>query len=450
VEGILRSIDAAYRAHGRFNRTLCMSVAAPLAPSERLLLLPGYDHKTFWSPSPDDEHAGVGAAYVLTATGETRFVQIRDAAQQAFRALVHVGLDDQSVPDLKFFGGFRFQPARFDSPLWRGFSDGHFVLPRLAYTRRAQRAWLTLSASASDLSGVEGRTRLAREAAAALQSLSREDGNISPEFSDAVATDGPAEVWAALVNGIRGEIVAGRLEKAVAARRVVLHGRCLPSPARVLQRLRSEACGSTRFALSVGDLTFLGASPERIVKCAGLRVWTEALAGSVQDGDPTHGESLFLSPKDRAEHAIVEREIRTLLAPLYESLDVDGPHLHRLRHVSHLRTRFEGILKEPLHVLDLVARLHPTSAVGGAPRAAALAWLAAHEYAERGLYAGPFGAFDRDGNGEFMVAIRSGLLGPDEAHLFAGAGIVEGSEAESELCETRWKLQGLMAAMGVA
>jgi isochorismate synthase EntC len=169
----------------------------------------------------------------------------------------------------------------------------------------------------------------------------------------------------------------------------------------------------------------------------------------VQGDDPVHGESLLVSRKDRVEHAIVAREIRTLLAPLYESFTVDGPHLHRSRHVSHLRTRFEGILKQSEHVLDLVARLHPTSAVGGAPRIAALAWLAEHEHTERGFYAGPFGAFDRDGNGEFVVAIRSGLLGAHDAHLFAGAGIVEGSKAESELCETRWKLQGLMAAMGV-
>jgi isochorismate synthase len=448
VPSILGSIDGAYRAHANFSRTLCMSVAAPLTPAERLLRLPGYDHKTFWSPSPDDENAGVGAAHVLTSTGENRFVQIRDAAQKAFRALVHVGLDVPSVPELKLFGGFSFQPARFDSPLWRGFRDGHFVLPRLAYTRRAQRAWLTLSASTSDLSGVEGRTRLARETHAALQALRREDSDTAPELGDTVATDGPEEVWSALVNGIRSEITAGRLEKAVAARRVVLRGASLPSPARVLERLR-EARDSTRFALSIGDLTFLGASPERIVKCSGLRVWTEALAGSVQADDPTHGESLFLSPKDRAEHAVVAREIRTLLAPLCESVTEEGPHVHRLRHVSHLRTRFEGILKEPGHVLDLVARLHPTSAVGGAPRIAALAWLAEHEHIERGLYAGPFGAFDRDGNGEFVVAIRSGLLAADEAHLFAGAGIVEGSEVGSEFCETRWKLQGLMAAMGV-
>ena len=143
------------------------------------------------------------------------------------------------------------------------------------------------------------------------------------------------------------------------------------------------------------------------------------------------------------------REIRALLEPLCATLRADPTQVHLLRHVAHLRTRFEGILAKPHHVLDLVARLHPTPALGGAPRAAALAWLAAHEHIERGLYAGPFGAFDRAGNGEFAVAIRSGLFAAGEAQLFAGAGIIEGSAACSELCETRWKLRSLLSAIGI-
>jgi isochorismate synthase len=260
----------------------------------------------------------------------------------------------------------------------------------------------------------------------------------------------PAEgAWSALVTGIRGEIASGRLEKAVAAQCTVVRGRRLPPAALVLQRLRSEAPDCTRFALSVGDRTFLGASPERIVKRRGTRVWTEALAGSARGDDPAHVEALLHNRKERIEHAIVAREIRALLGPLHATLSAEGPDVRLLRHVAHLRTRFECVLKEPLHVLDLVARLHPTSAVGGAPRAAALAWIAAHEHMERGLYAGPFGAFDRAGNGEFVVAIRSGLIAAGEAYLFAGAGIIDGSEVLGELCETRWKLRSLLSASGV-
>jgi isochorismate synthase len=436
-------------ARRRSNRTICMSLDAPLAPAERLLSLPGYESRILWSPSSEDEHSGVGTASLLVATGEDRFEQIRDAAARLFRSLTLVTLDGAPAPDPKLFGAFAFQPARATSVVWRGFSDAQFVLPRIAYTRRAERAWLTLSASEHELSSVEGRRRLAREAQTALQRLRRKVSAAPSEVSGLVVIDESATAWSALVAGIRGEIDEGRLEKAVAARRVVLRGARLPHPALVLERLRTEAPDCTRFALSVGKRTFLGASPERLVKRSGLRVWTEALAGSVRGDDQTHGASLLLSRKESIEHSIVAREIRALLEPLYESLVAAGPVVHQLRHVAHLRTRFEGLLKEPLHVLDLVARLHPTSAVGGAPRSAALAWLAEHERADRGLYAGPFGAFDRSGNGEFVVAIRSGLLTADEAHLFAGAGIVEGSEILSELRETRWKLRSLLAAIGV-
>jgi len=444
-----RSIALAFRACGSSNRTLCMSLEAPLVPAERLLTLSNYEHRILWSPDPENERSGVGAAHVLTATGDTRFAQIRDAGARALHDLVVMNLDGACAPEPQFYGGFAFQPGLVGSTLWRGFGDALFVLPRIAYARCAERACLTLSASANELASVPGRARLAREAHEALRALRHEIGG-APAQIHAAALNDPAEAaWSALVAGIRGEIASGRLEKAVAARCTVVGGPCLPPAALVLERLRSEAPDCTRFALSVGDRTFLGASPERIVKRRGSRIWTEALAGSARGDNPAHVKSLLHSRKERVEHAIVAREIRALLGPLHATLSTDGPEVHLLRHVAHLRTRFEGVLKEPRHVLDLVARLHPTPAVAGAPRAAALAWIAAHEHIERGLYAGPFGAFDRAGNGEFVVAIRSGLFAAGEAHLFAGAGIIEGSEVAAELCETRWKLRSLLSAIGI-
>jgi isochorismate synthase len=426
-----------------------MSLEAPLAPAERLLTLTGYEHRILWSPTPENERAGVGAAHVLAAAGETRFAQIRDAGARALQELLVMELDGARAPDPQFFGGFAFQPGLVDNALWCGFGDALFVLPRITYTRCGERAWLTLSAGAHELASVPGRARLARDAHEALRALGHEIGGGPLEIPALASNDAAEGAWSTLVTGIRGEIAAGRLEKAVAAQCTVVGGSCLPPAALVLERLRTEAPDCTRFALSVGDRTFLGASPERIVKRTGTRVWTEALAGSARGDDPAHIDSLLYSRKERAEHAIVSREIRALLAPLYATLSTVGPEVRLLRHVAHLRTRFEGVLKEPHHVLDLVARLHPTPAVAGTPRAAALAWIAAHEPIERGLYAGPFGAFDRAGNGEFVVAIRSGLFAAGKAHLFAGAGIIEGSEVVAELCETRWKLRSLLSAIGI-
>jgi isochorismate synthase len=426
-----------------------MSTDAPLVPAERLLTLAGYTYQVLWSPSAENERSGVGAAHVLAANGEDRFARVRDAADEVFRELTVTALDGGGAPDPDFIGGFAFQPSRADSALWRGFRDAQFVLPRIAYTRRAQRAWLTLTASAHELSSAAGRSRLAGEAAEALQALRGDCCGASPQAGELQRIEPGDGAWSDLVAGIRREIAAGHLEKAVAAQRTLVRGPRLPAPALVLERLRAESPGCARFALSVANRTFLGASPERIVKRSGTNLWTEALAGTIRSDDPSDGQSLLLSKKDGLEHAIVAREIRAVLAPLCETLGAYGPELHRLPHLTHLRTRFVGVLERPRHVLDLVEQLHPTPAVGGAPRAAALAWLAQHEGVDRGLYAGPFGAFDRAGDGEFVVAIRSGILSAGEAHLFAGAGIVEGSNAESEMSETRWKLRSLIAALGV-
>src|SRR5262249_36149305 len=113
-------------------------------------------------------------------------------------------------------------------------------------------------------------------------------------------------------------------------------------------------------------------------------------------------------------------------------------------------TPFRARLREPRHVLELVARLHPTPAVGGTPRELAIDWIRSREPVARGWYAAPVGWFDLEGNGEIAVAIRSGVLAGNRAHLWAGAGIVAGSDPDRELAETEIKLRAMLGALGVA
>jgi len=429
--------------------TLCLNLEAPIAPAERLLSLPGFEHSVLWAPSADDEHAGVGVAQALCGTGDMRFAQIRVAADRLFDGLASVTLDAEPAPPPRLIGGFAFQAGRSASQLWEGFGDAQFLLPRLAYSRRGANAWLSLTGGFAEFASPAGRHRLASEAMAALDALAEPIAATPAKLGASYRIEESESAWSTLIDGIRAEIDAGRLEKVVAARSVVVRGALMPQPAHVLERLRREAPGCTRFALIRGQQAFLGASPECLVKRTGSRLWADAVAGSVQNLGTFTRETLFKDKKERCEHDIVVRAIRSTLAPHCELLSASGPHLHPLRHVVHLRTGFSGLLKDPMHVLDLVARLHPTPAVGGAPRLAALAWLDAHEHADRGFFAGPFGAFDRHGDGQFVVAIRSGVLTRSAAHLYAGAGIVAGSRSAAELLETRWKLRGLLGAVGV-
>jgi isochorismate synthase EntC len=120
-----------------------------------------------------------------------------------------------------------------------------------------------------------------------------------------------------------------------------------------------------------------------------------------------------------------------------------------LRHLLHLWTPIVGTLRERRHVLELAAALHPTPAVGGVPARFAGEWIAAREIA-RGWYAGPVGWFDLDGNGDLAIALRCGLVAANRARLWAGGGIVAGSDPDGELAETDIKLRAMLGALGVA
>jgi isochorismate synthase len=215
----------------------------------------------------------------------------------------------------------------------------------------------------------------------------------------------------------------------------------------VLEGLAELAPACTVFAFRRGGRCFVGATPEKLLEKQGNRVRTEALAGSAA---PAGHSALLQSEKDRAEHQHVVDAIRARLVAIGASVSgACAPELRALSHVVHLHTPITAELSTPLHVLDVVAALHPTPAVGGVPEAAALAWLARHEPFARGWYASPVGWFDERGDGDFRVALRSAVLAGDRAHLFAGAGIVRGSRPEMELAETRLKLAALGRALGV-
>jgi isochorismate synthase EntC len=141
--------------------------------------------------------------------------------------------------------------------------------------------------------------------------------------------------------------------------------------------------------------------------------------------------------------------LREALAPLADRLDVAArPEIVRLRHVQHLVTPLSGRLRDDADVLALVQRLHPTPAVGGTPRQLALELIAEEEPIERGWYAAPLGWVDHRGDGEFVVALRSGVVHGREASLFAGCGIVADSDPEREWDESSAKLQALGSALG--
>lgn len=279
----------------------------------------------------------------------------------------------------------------------------------------------------------------------------------APEPHDAVLPDGfslasprPHPEWQRTITDALDAIAAGTLEKVVVAREVLVEANRPIVVSDVLERLRALYPACVVFSID----GFLGASPELLVERSGGAVRSHPLAGTYpRSGDPHADEllaaELVASVKDQREHRFVIDEIDRVLRPLCSSLDVPvAPTIMQLRNVLHLGTEICGDLRSPApSALELAAALHPTPAVAGTPTADALDWLDANEGLDRGRYAGPVGWVDAAGDGMFAIGIRSAEVDGCSARLFAGVGVVEGSDPHRELVETQLKLQAILAAV---
>ena len=220
-----------------------------------------------------------------------------------------------------------------------------------------------------------------------------------------------------------------------------------------LHNLRQLYPGCYLFLTSNGKgQQFLGASPERLVSVHHGQLETDALAGSAPrgktvDADAKLANRLLHSVKELHEHRVVSQFIYQQLAQLGLEPQRLPLRLLQLSNIQHLQTPICAAVTAHTHLIDVVAALHPTPAVAGVPRAIVCDLIRQFEPFERSLYAAPIGWVDHQGNGEFAVGIRSALIDGCHARLYAGAGIVEGSDPDRELAEVQLKLQALLQAL---
>ena len=262
------------------------------------------------------------------------------------------------------------------------------------------------------------------------------------------------EPWSDNVTRILAQIADGGLEKAVLARRATYRDQPGLDPVEALRSLAQDQPQTFAFCLQLRrDLAFIGASPELLYRREGRAIQSEALAGTRPRGTDGAGDrqladELLTSQKDLREHKVVRDHINARLSPLCRQLVAPPtPGLRRLKHVQHLCSEFRGTLADGVGDADLMAQLHPTPAVCGVPTEQARAEIGAREGFDRGLYGGPIGHVG-PGGVDCAVAIRSGLLSGCEFFVFAGAGIVEGSNAAAEWDETTSKMQAFSTLLG--
>lgn len=421
--------------------------------------------RMYWArPSERIAMAAIGAVTTFTPSGVDRFA----SADREWHALLEhavVASDARGIGGTgpALLGGFSFDPDGPRSERWRAFPATSLMLPRLLITTVGDASWLT----ASVLVGANGTPDVAPETldslwAALVTSAPEREGATEPHatltYDDVRA---PAE-WRALVATAVREIRAGAMEKVVLAREVRTRARDAAAIdiGAVLRYLRTAHPDCFIFGCWRDGDAFVGASPERLVQLHDGEVHASTLAGSVRrgttpDDDAAFAARLLASDKDRGEHEVVRRALCAALNELCDDVTAARvPSILTLANVHHLHTPVHARLRPGASLLALVARIHPTPAVGGEPRDAALRFIRKHEGLDRGWYAAPVGWMQRD-RGEFAVALRSALVtsrhaAPMEASLFAGCGIVADSDPDREYAESLLKLRPIKHALAAA
>ncbi len=412
-----------------------------------------------------DEHGGLAARGVALRLELPGGLADADAVAQVGETLAGIEVADQvGLPGCGpvAMGALPFDPT----------SPGTLVVPRWIVGRLADRGWLTTiepigspesGSRAGGITPAPGPTSAGSDAGEVLGvgEMVGVGGVVGPVRALGPPGEPPDEFtltpslphaeWKEIVAAAVKCIAAGDFNKVVLARRVDIEANRPFNKSDVLARL--VALYPSCMVFSVDG--FIGASPELLIARIGNQVTSHPLAGTVARSGDAHADEalvagLMASPKARREHGVVIDALRAALAPVCVDLDVpDRPSVLGLRNVSHLATRITARIRPstPLTALELAARVHPSPAVGGYPTPAALRYLQEVEGFDRGRYAGPVGWVDARGDGAWAVGIRSAELAGARASIFAGNGMVEGSDPADELAETQLKLQALLAAL---
>ncbi len=393
-------------------------------------------------PAAGQALLGLGSAHVVRTAGPERLVAASHHALAVLDRCETASVVEAGIGP-RFVGGFGFTEEDSTDASWREFPACRLVLPR--------ELWIATE-------GTE--TRVVRSnACAAAGNCARPSEVRSPSRSTVndVRVDDRGH-WISRVEHVLGMVAAARLDKVVLSRRRMLFAPDYGNRgaiADLLARLRAARPGCYTFWIAAGQTHFIGSTPELLVRRAGSRLETQALAGTIARGrgpagDAVQAQRLIGSAKNLREQQAVTAALADALAPVTSALWLDRkPSVLTLPEAHHLNSSIVGELSVPLSALELASRLHPTPAVCGWPRANAYELLATEE-ANRGWYSGGVGWLAAGGDGEFAVALRAALIDGPLITLWAGAGIVAGSDPSEEYDETETKMAALGAMLEVA
>ena len=327
-------------------------------------------------------------------------------------------------------------PILFTSFSFDPHQSSVLVIPEIVLAKKGNKSWVTWIGDTRqpDFSRIQSTVPSGE--------ISWDGGSISEDQ------------WRKQVTFAVKSIKEGRLEKVVLARDQIARSDQPINTRSILQRLEIDYPSTWLFLVD----GLIGATPELLVRLSKSLVTSRVLAGTIQktgneDRDLALAASLAKSSKDLEEHEYAVRSVADALEPFCSSTNVpESPFVLHLSNVMHLATDVTGVLNDSAtqaDVFTLIEQLHPTAAVCGTPTEVAKQLINDLEKMNRGRYAAPVGWIDANGDGEIAIALRCGLLLEDKKsmRIFAGCGIVAGSDPETEFAESQAKLMPMRTAL---
>lgn len=400
------------------------------------------ENRSFWHSYIDKfTSVGIGETAIISSeAGSTE--TINDAWKKIIDKTTIYNPYKKIGSGMIAMGGLAFDPKKEKTELWKNYPTHELIVPKVAITQE-EATYLTINLQVGPNTNIEALTKETTLLVDLL--LNKEmDFSIKPRTVKSKHEIEPEE-WKESVVLARQAIIDEQAKKIVLAREMRLTFTEQIIVGDVLEKLIETQPNSYIFAIEKGPDCFVGATPERLVKVTGNKLLSTCLAGTAPRGeteaeDNKLAKDLLEDAKNREEHEYVVQMIKDSIDSSCENIKIPNePIIYPLRNLQHLYTPVTADLKTGFTIIDLVKKLHPTPALGGLPNEAALQFIRDHERLDRGWYGAPVGWLDDRFNGEFAVAIRSGLIQVDEASLFAGCGVMRDSDPELEYEETKVK-----------
>ncbi len=412
-----------------------------------------YFERSFYFEKPDESFRllGIDEAVSISENGDSRLVVTDKKIKELKNSFINnwEGLTKKELP--LFIGGLKFTHEHSEAE-WQDFNDSTWYVPEIMLLKNSEGNFLFLNFLSSKTSSKDFIISKFKSKLTKLFSFKPEPdlGRNVKIIKSEGASPKDKKKWKGLVSEALEKIKENQIEKVVLSRKVELKLSGEPNMDYIIENFKKNYSNCYLFIFHRGRSSFFGATPEKLARLTNNKIEIDALAGSAPRGkdeeeDLMNEQNLLKDEKNLNEHNIVIEHIKNSIAGVSSEIKYDTLYgIKKLANIQHLWTRISAELSDSASIFTIIKGLYPTPAICGLPKDAALQMIKKIEGYKRGLYSGIIGWFNFDNEAELVVALRSALYTNNKLLAFAGGGIVEHSDPETEYKETELKLKTIM------